>query len=382
MLAMLRGGIGHYIAELSPHLRQYFDLEYISYKYGLPGDEVTLDDLAIAKNIKSKPQFIVSYNSYTETVKSLGESIKFLKKKKIDVLHIHVSTITRETVYYVLSLITVAKKLGIKIFYTFHDVGSFEEYAGGEELLKTFYSLFDAATIGNEGELKKFKKFQISNKNIKIARHGLYSIFDFKKYNRKTARQHLGIPQDKKVILNFGILRDYKGFDDTIKAMPEILKSVPNAFLLVSAGVRVYDGSKLLKNLVSDLKLKKQTKLSFDFVNSSEIELIFKAADLVVLPYRQVSQSGILNIALNFHKPVILSNLFAEANIVQNKMGKIVRPGQPAEIAKATIRLLNNKQFYDRCQTNMKNYTKNDCTWKETALVIKKLIYDLLSKNG
>jgi glycosyltransferase involved in cell wall biosynthesis len=114
--------------------------------------------------------------------------------------------------------------------------------------------------------------------------------------------------------------------------------------------------------------------MSFDFVNSSEIEPIFKASDIVVLPYRQVSQSGILNIALNFHKPVILSDLFAEKDLVKDKMGKIVRPGKPSEIAKAAISLLSEQQFYDQCRNNMESYTNNDNTWKETALVVKKLI--------
>ena len=139
MIAMYKGGIGHYIAELTPYLSKYFDLEYISYAYGLPGDKVVLDDLAIKKNLQKKPFFGIKYNSYQETTASLGEVIAFLKKKNIDILNIHVGTIARETAYYLIALITTAKKMGLKILYTFHDVDPFEDYTGGQELLTTLY---------------------------------------------------------------------------------------------------------------------------------------------------------------------------------------------------------------------------------------------------
>jgi len=380
ILAMLRGGIGHYIAQLSPHLAEDYDIEYISYKFGLPGDEVTLDDPAIAKHIKNKPLFGIAYNSYNETTKSIGDVVDFLKKKKIDVLNIHVGTIVRETAYVIISIVSTAKKLGIKILYTFHDVEPFEKYAGGEDFLRTLYQLADGGTVGGEDEREKLiKKFGFNADDLIIARHGIYSIFDFNKFDRASARRHLGIPEDKKVILNFGILRDYKGFDDTISAMPKILSAHKNAFLHVSSGVRVWDNSHDLIKLAKRVGLGKNTiKLNFDFVPSSEIEPIFKASDVVVLPYKQVSQSGILNIALFFKKPVILSNLFLEADMVDRKMGLIIKPGKPDLIAQAVDKLLSDTSFYKQCEKNITAYLKKDI-WKATAQNYNKIIKKILS---
>jgi len=374
MIALLRGGIGHYIAELSSYLAKDFDLIYISYKFGLPGDKVTLDDPAIAKNIAGKAYFSIAYNNYKETNQSLGEVLEIIKQEKVDILNIHIGTITRETTYFLIPLILVAKEMGLKILYTFHDVESFEKFLPGEDLLKTFYNLADGATIGNEIEEKKLlEKFAFPKDKLAMAKHGIYTIFDFKKYDRNSARQHLGIGLNKKVILCFGILRPYKGFDDVLKAMPEILKKHPEAFLYINAGVRVFGGPKDLQNLAQKLKLGPNAKMSFDFVPSDEIEAIFKAADIVVLPYRQVSQSGILNLALYFQKPVIISDLFMEAKVINNQSGLVVPPGKPDQIAQAAIKLLDDENLYQKFSQNMAIY-QNDSTWQQTAATYKKMI--------
>lgn len=374
MIALLRGGIGHYIAELSPFLVKDFDLIYISYKYGLPGDNVTLDDPAIKDNLKGKTYFSIAYNSYKETNESLGQTIKILKDEKVDILHVHIGTITRETAYFLIPLILVAKKLKIKILYTFHDVEPFEKFSAGEEVLQLLYSLADGATIGNIAEKEKLlEKYNFPKDRLEIARHGIYTIFDFKKFDQISARNHLGIPLDKKVILCFGILRPYKGFDDAVLAMPEILQKHPEAFLYISAGVRVFGGPQDIQSLIKKTKIEKSSKAEFEFVLSDQIEAIFKTADIVLLPYRQVSQSGILNIALYFQKPLIISDLFVEAKDINGKCGLSIAPGKPNEIAKAVSNLLDDQSTYQKYSKFMAIY-QNDKTWATTAETYKKVI--------
>lgn len=374
IIALLRGGIGHYIAQLSPYLSRDYNLIFISYKYGLPGDEVKLDDPAITNNITGKTYFSIAYNNYKETNQSLGEVITILKEEKIDILNIHIGTIARETSYFLIPLALVAKKIGIKILYTFHDVEPFEKNQAGRDVLNLLYSLADGATVGNEAEKEKLiAKYNFPNNKLIMAKHGIYTIFDFHKYNQSSAKKHLGIPENKKVILCFGILRPYKGFDDVISAMPEILKNQPDAFLYINAGVRVFGGPEDLIKKVKELKLEKNVKMVFDFVPSNEIEPIFKAADVIVLPYRQVSQSGILNIAFNFIKPIILSNLFVEADEIKDKMGIVINPGKPNEIACAVDKILNDVELQKKYQKNMSQYI-NDNIWEETGKNYKKII--------
>lgn len=380
IVGLLRGGIGHYIAQISPYLEKYFDMEYISYKYGLPGDKVTLDDPVIAERIKNKtPIFAIDYNSWENCLKSLDEIITFIKKKKIRILNIHVGTIARATIYHNISLITTARRLGIKILYTFHDVEPFEPFLGGEDLLKTFYLLADGGIIGNKEEFKKLiSKYKFNGKKLEIATHGIYTIFDRGAYTKETARKHLGIPLDKKVILGFGLLRPYKRFEDMVAAMPKILAENPNAYLYISTGLRLFDASKELIAQAEKLGIKDSVKFVFEFVSSAEIEPIFKAADIVAMPYNMVSQSGIFNLAAAFGKPVIVSNLFSEAKMINNKMGAVVSPCDPDAIAEASIKMLNNAKLYESYQSNIKEYLKKDI-WSETAHKYK-IVADKIGK--
>ncbi len=381
MLAMYKGGIGHYIAELSSRLTGSVELEFISYKYGLPGDEVKMDDPAIAGNLPKVPAFLISYNKYAETTASLNDVINFLKQNAIDILNVHVGTIVRETAYFIISLVTVAKKLGIKILYTFHDVEPFEEYAGGKELLETLYLLADRGTVGGDIELQKLvDNYNFPKDKLLIAKHGVYSIFDFNKYDRESARVHLGLPLDKKIILNFGIFRPYKGFDNTIEAMPKILEAEQDAYLNISTGIRVFKNTDKLDSLVSTLKLENNVSLKYDFVPSEEIEPIFKACDIVVLPYKQVSQSGILNLALYFKKPVVVSNLFVEAPQIDGKLGLVVEPDKTDQISEAVIKLLSDSEFYNECQDNIGEFTKNDI-WAESAKIYMESFERLMAEK-
>jgi glycosyltransferase involved in cell wall biosynthesis len=271
-----------------------------------------------------------------------------------------------------------AKSLDIKILYTFHDVEPFEDYSGGQELLKAFYLLADGATVGGEAEKDKLvEKYGFSGKPLEIAKHGVYTIFDFQKYDQKTARTHLGIPLNKKVILNFGIYRPYKGYDDMVRAMPKILTYNPEAFLYISAGVRVYKDTTPLLNLVKDLKLSKNVKICFDFVPSEEIEPIFKASDLVVLPYRQVSQSGIFNVAVGFKKPIVLSELFLEAEQVENNLGLVVPPASPESIAGAVSKIMDDQKLYDKFQEGATRYQESN-DWQKTGSAYLKVLAEIL----
>lgn len=381
IIALLRGGVGHYVVQLSPYLETYFELEYISYKYGLRGDRVSLDDPVIIRQIRKKSIFAIEYNGWKECLKSFDESIKFIRAKKIDILNLHISAISRAACYYHIALIMVAKNLGLKILYTFHDVEPFEDFSGGEELLKTFYSLADGAAVGNEDEFKKLtSRYKFNSEKVEITRHGIYTIFDQKRYDKEKAKKHLGIPSGKKVVLGFGVLRPYKRFEDIIAAIPGVLRENPDAFLYISAGKIIFDNSKELISQAQKLGIIRNSKFIFDIVPSEEIEPIFKAADVVVLPYDKVSQSGILNLALAFKKPVVISNLFAESKEVEDKMGLVILPQKPDLIAKAVNRLISDSELSERFKINIENYLKKDI-WIETAKKYKILANQIMENK-
>jgi len=148
---------------------------------------------------------------------------------------------------------------------------------------------------------------------------------------KEAARKRLGI-DSKHVILFFGYIREYKGLDVLIDAMPSVLKQIPDAHLLIVG--ESYEKISRYTEQIERLGLHKNTTLINKFVPNEEVGLYFTAGDVVCLPYRSATQSGPLNIAYGMGKPVIVTDVGGLAEfVVKEKTGFVVPPEQPAAIA-------------------------------------------------
>jgi D-inositol-3-phosphate glycosyltransferase len=159
---------------------------------------------------------------------------------------------------------------------------------------------------------------------------------------KKEALQRLNLSEDFHYLLFFGFIRDYKGLDILINAMSdERLKKMP--LKLIVAG-EFYCDPKPYFDLIEKLNLKDQIILSNDFIPESKVVDYFCAADLVVQPYKSATQSGVTQIAYNFNKPMIITNVGGLEEFVTNNMVGYVVPPQPEEVAKAILRFYDDKK--------------------------------------
>lgn len=142
---------------------------------------------------------------------------------------------------------------------------------------------------------------------------------------RAEARKKLGLDDHSTALLFFGLVREYKGFDILVKAC----ESLPDRYRIIAAGEN-YTG----KSFVSD-------RLTWHdgFVPDSEVGTWFNAADIVVLPYRSASQSGIAQIAIAFGKPVVVTPVggLPEA-VAEGSTGTVARDASPEALAEAIER--------------------------------------------
>lgn len=132
-------------------------------------------------------------------------------------------------------------------------------------------------------------------------------------------------PDEDEILLFFGYIRAYKGLDLLIEAMPAILQNRPKAKLLVVG--ESYEDIRQYENQVERLGLSGKVVIVHRFVPNEEVGRYFRASKLVVLPYRSATQSGILNIAYGFGKPVIVTPV--------GGLGEFVTPGETGLIADA-----------------------------------------------
>ena len=162
----------------------------------------------------------------------------------------------------------------------------------------------------------------------------------------KKLKQELGFEEDSLFLLFFGYVRKYKGLDLLIEAFPKILSAIPKAKLLIVG--EFYDNPAEYFDLIKKLKIEEQVKVINQFVPNEDVAKYYQAADVVILPYRSATQSGILNVAYGFYKPVIVTDVGGLAEFVdEGRTGFVVKPNSPDAIAEGVNKFLNPKGKVD-----------------------------------
>ncbi len=264
-------------------------------------------------------------------------------------------------------------KKDTKVLYICDNVIPHEKRIGDKFFTKLAFSQGDYFVVMSktvEEDLKLFSK----GKPYKLIPHPVYNIFG-DKVEKSEAKDFIlkeyGINlQNEKVILFFGYIRKYKGLNYLIDAMPEILKKVKLKLLVVG---EYYGDEEKYREQIRSLGLEDDIKVVSDFVPDLNVKYFFSASDVVVLPYSDATQSGIIQIAYHYDKPVIATDVGGLAEVVRNnETGLIIEPKSPSAIAKAVIDFYE-KGLEEKFTINAKE-EKKKYTWEKFVDSVKELI--------
>jgi len=197
--------------------------------------------------------------------------------------------------------------------------------------------------------------------------HPVYNIFGTAA-GKAEARTRLGI-SDRRVILFFGYVRRYKGLQILLQAMPLLPAHLPVRLLVVG---EFYDDEQSYRELVRTSGLAHTVTIHADYVPNAQVGEFFSAADVVVLPYISATQSGIAQIAYNFDRPVIATDVGGLAEVViDGQTGYVVPPGDPASLAAAIERFYtgqHEQEFANHVREEKRKYT-----WENLVVAIEQL---------
>jgi glycosyltransferase involved in cell wall biosynthesis len=172
--------------------------------------------------------------------------------------------------------------------------------------------------------------------------HPLYAQFDAGRVTREQARAALGIAPDAEVALFFGYVRAYKGLDVLLDAWPRVRAKRPVE--LVIAG-EFYEDAAPYRARVAAAGGAPAVRLLDRYLPDAEVETVFKAADVVVLPYRSATQSGVTHVAYALGLPVITTDVGGLAETVTpGETGVVVPPEDPGSLADAVVRFFAEAQ--------------------------------------
>ena len=231
-----------------------------------------------------------------------------------------------------------------------------EKRFGDTQFTKYFVKPIDAFITMSKKVMQDLKKF--TNKPAQQIVHPLYDNFG-EAINKQTARKHLGLPENENIILFFGFIRKYKGLDLLLEAMSLLKNNQPTTNIKLLIAGEFYEDKKVYDNLIAQLNISSSLILKTDFIPDSEVKYYLSAADFVIQPYRNATQSGVTPLAYHFNKPMLVTNVGGLPDLVPDyKVGLIAEP-TAISIAEKIIELyqLGEQYFLPHLLEEKKKYS-------------------------
>lgn len=348
----LRGGIAHYVALLHKHLAKRHRVEIVTFsrqypKFLFPGK--TQDEQGGAEHAVPSEQLIDSINPLT-----WYSAARAVARKKPDLLIFKYWLPFFAPCFGFISML-IRRWTGAKTLFICDNVIPHEKRPGDTIFTRFAFRYVDYFIVQSKAVEDDLKKFHPAAR-YKLIPHPVYEIFG-EGLPKSEARAKLGLT-DERVMLFFGYVRRYKGLHILLDATPEILKKLNVKLLVVG---EFYGDEKKYRTQIAEYKLQNNVLVHSDYVPNDKVGIYFSACDVVVLPYISATQSGIVQIAYQFDKPVIATNVGGLAEVVlDGKTGYIVPPEQPRAFADAVIQFYQEHreaEFVSNVKTEKKKYS-------------------------
>ena len=283
--------------------------------------------------------FIIWYNPLTW--------IKvYFKLKKCDIFHFHwVSPLLAPMQYVVLKLNKLFSKK--KVVMTCHNIEPHESTVFDRLFTKIVFSNVNHFIVHAQQNVNRLiNDYSISKERIHFVPHGTFGYFTkWSKESKQELKKHFGV-ENKKVILFFGYIREYKGLRYLIKAMKNVVEKDKNVRLIIAG--ELWQNWKEYQSLINKFKLGKYIKVFPNYVEDKNVHKFFDCSDIVVLPYHNTEQtiSGPLLVSFAFGKPTIVSDVGGIKEIVNKNTGLLVNGGDVRQLSKEILKLLKDKHFH------------------------------------
>ena len=325
-----KGGIAHYTSLLYRTLAEKYNVEMISYKMQYPKILFRKEqkDYSNAMFQVENTQFLI----HTANPFNIIRVGKMVKKKNPDMVimqwwHPYFAPCNR--------LLCGAMGKKIPKMFICHNVFPHERFPMDRLLTKMTLKKGDFFIVhakSDEADLLTIR----ADAKVRQNPHPTYNAFKIRNINKEQARKELGEGQETKLLLFFGFVREYKGLKHLLKAMPQVKEKLDNVKLMVvgSFGEDKAD----YRNLINGMQIEDCVEVVDGYTPDNEVEKYFAASDMVVLPYESATQSGIVQIAYGFEKPVLVTNVGGLPDVVTDgRTGYVVEPKSAEAIAAAII---------------------------------------------
>jgi D-inositol-3-phosphate glycosyltransferase len=288
-------------------------------------------------------------------------------------------------------LLIYYKALGKRIVLTAHNVNAGRRDAKDSWLnrvtLKVQYRLADhifVHTAKMKSEL--LDQFQVNEAAVSVIPYGINNAVPDTDLSPAEARRRLGIGLEEKTILFFGAIKNYKGLEYLVPAFQKIA-ATGDDYRLIVAGERKKGSEEYfdkIQQAVARDSSRERILQKIEFIPDDETELYFKAADVAVLPYSEIFQSGILFLAYSFGLPVIASDVGSfRDDVIEGKTGFICKPCDSDGLAAAIRKYFASDVYSDlpRRRLEIREYARSSHSWEAVGVLTQNVYRNLLGKD-
>jgi len=244
--------------------------------------------------------------------------------------------------------------LGKRIVLTAHNVNAGRRDSNDSFLnrltLGIQYRLSDHIFVHTEKMKRELnEELGVQRSRITVIPFGINNAVPDTSLTPSGAKQRLGIREGERTILFFGHIAPYKGLADLIAAFHRIVVRRDDYRLIIAGRPKNCEKYwKTIREAIGEDAKSGRIQVRADFIPDEETEVYFKGADVLVLPYRHVYQSGVLFLGHSFGLPVLAADVGSlKDDIVEGKTGFLFRPEDPVDLARAIERYFVSDLYAD-----------------------------------
>lgn len=215
------------------------------------------------------------------------------------------------------------------------------------------------------------KDFNVRSERVTVVPFGINNAVPNTSLSSRNAKERLGLREDERVLLFFGRITPYKGLEYLIAALRQVLERRHNYRLVIAGNPdRCAEYWKALREEIGEFVERGQVLLKATFIPDDETEVYFKAADVLVLPYKDIYQSGVLFLGHSFGLPVIAADVGSlKDEVIEGKTGFTFRPEDPVHLAETIERYFVSDLHMDlnNRRREIKDFSAERHSWEVVA---------------
>jgi glycosyltransferase involved in cell wall biosynthesis len=357
-------------------------MDYYDYGlcYGLAENNVTVEYFTCSKTAERHFKNVESFFTFgtvwsgslaakaRKYILGYWKAFRILKKRSVTIIHLHFFFF-RSIDFLVLLL---AKTFRFTIVATIHDVNAFHK-ASNSIVESNCYKLISGLIVHNETSRKVLEKKGFLNKPYTIIPHGNYLPF-ITPINSSSANSNCF------TVLFFGQIKQVKGLDLLLEAIAILVKQGYKNIRLIIKGKAYKNDLSKYTLLIKELGIVDYVEYEFQYIPDEEVAAVYSQADIVVLPYTEIYQSGVLLLTMSYGKPVLCSNLAAfKELIIDGHNGLLFEAGNSEDLANKIRFAMQHRDLLNEMARRANKMIQEELDWVKIGKQTKEFYRQVLS---